>query len=75
MKISLYLKHDDRVSMIINENDVDVYESCDYLPYVGCLGGDHTELVIDNETGKILNWKPITKEEYEDLMHIEDEDE
>lgn len=28
-------------------------------------GGDYIDLTIDNETGQILNWKPLTEEDFE----------
>ena len=61
--IKLYLKHDDRVDFVfVNENSQTITKDHDgYMPKVNnLLGGDYTRFVIDNETGKILNWKPVT---------------
>lgn len=33
--------------------------------YVGQLGGDYIRLTIDNATGKIMDWKPVTVEDIE----------
>ena len=74
MKISLYLKHDDRACFTLTDKNEVVYESIEYLPHLGILGGDTTELEIDNETGKILNWKPISKEELDDYLSDFDND-
>ena len=34
-----------------------------YVPQSSLGGGDYVELAIDNETGQILNWKPLTEED------------
>lgn len=59
--VSVFMKHDDRATMVLKERGGAVLaESEGYLPSAGIFGGDDTELEIDNETGRILNWKPIT---------------
>jgi hypothetical protein len=35
-----------------------------YVPHSSLGGGDYIELDIDNDTGQILNWKPLTKEDF-----------
>jgi hypothetical protein len=45
-----------------------------YVPNSSLGGGDYVEMVIDNATGQILNWRPLTaadfgieqKEEFEE---------
>lgn len=74
-KIYLFMKHDDTASLIIdNEKDEEIFDHQGYMPEVGVFGGDQTELVIDNETGKIIDWKPITQEELDGLKQTEDEE-
>ena len=65
--VEVFMKHDDRASFtILDENGNEVFEqNSDYLPYLGIFGGDDTSLKIDNETGKIIGWVPITKEHIE----------
>lgn len=57
--IKVFLKHDDRAVIVAEHVGEIVFEQDGYLPYVGLLGGDDTELTIDNATGQILNWRPI----------------
>jgi hypothetical protein len=70
--VKIFLKHDDRTSFEFDENqhgDGERYQfemNSDYLPYVGVFGGDDTQLIIDNETGKIIGWKPLVKEDFEE---------
>ena len=60
-KVYVFLKHDDRASIISIDADGNEIQRIDgdYLPYVGIFGGDDTILKIDNETGKIIGWVPI----------------
>lgn len=63
-KVTINMKHNDLVFMSLdNENDVEVFEHDGYMPDMGMLGGDQTELTIDNATGKIIGWKPITPQD------------
>lgn len=68
MKISISCKHSDCASMTIMEGEKTILEHDGYMPNVGIFGGDYTELEIDNQTGLILNWKPITVEEIAEAM-------
>lgn len=64
-KVKISLKHDDRASLqLINEFGEKLAEVDDGMPNVGVLGGDYTDLVIDNNTGKIIGWVPITMVEF-----------
>lgn len=70
MKISFSCKHSDMFNCVIvdEENNI-MFEHDGYAPQIGSFsGGDYTGFVIDNETGKIENWKPITKE---DIANVE----
>ena len=65
--VKLSLKHDDRTSFIFeDDNGFEIEKHADYMPYVGILGGDYTILTIDNETGKIEGWIPLSKEDFEE---------
>lgn len=69
-KIKLSVKHDDRADMdLLGINGQLVAEHRDGMPSIGIFGGDYTNITIDNATGKIDGWKPITLREYEDYKH------
>lgn len=69
--ISLFMKHND-CSVIQAKNDKSelIIESNGYMPDIHMLGGDTTELHIDNETGKIIGWVPFTEK---DFLNAKDE--
>lgn len=47
-----------------------------YVPDIPALGGgDYVALEIDNETGVIQGWKPLTKKSFKEAIGNEDEDE
>ena len=55
MIVNLFMKHNDCV--VLSMGSVEIQG---YLPHVNSvLGGDDTDLIIDNETGLIINWTPI----------------
>jgi hypothetical protein len=63
-KVCIMMKHNDTACMhLIGVENEDLFEKTDGLPCVGVFGGDTTELEIDNATGRIIGWKPITDEE------------
>jgi hypothetical protein len=35
-----------------------------YVPYSSVGKGDYVEMIVDNETGQILNWKPFTEQHF-----------
>lgn len=46
-----------------------------YVPYIPGIGnGDYIHLEIDNETGKIVGWKPLTVASFKEACGIEDEE-
>lgn len=59
--VKLFLKHDDRTYIGLLDLGLKPIEEQEsgYLPYVGILGGDDTDLLIDNETGRIVGWQPL----------------
>lgn len=64
-KVKLYMKHNDTACIECYADDDDcIIDQDGYMPYVGILGGDETELTIDNETGQIIGWKPIKTVEF-----------
>ncbi len=67
MRIFISCKHNDMCDFEVIDDDNTLYESHDYAPYLGIFGGDYTHFQVDNETGKIVGWVPITKEEIERL--------
>ena len=66
-KIFVFLKHDDTASLLIDKEGEEILDHHGYMPHIGIFGGDQTELEIDNETGQIIGWKPITQEDLEGL--------
>lgn len=50
-------KTSDQFSMVADNNLV--YDG--YVPECSIGSGDYIEMEIDNATGQILNWKPITE--------------
>jgi hypothetical protein len=62
IKVSLSAKSSDGNSLHIYnyETGETLYEQEDgYMPDCSLGGGDYIDFVVDNETGQILNWKPI----------------
>lgn len=71
--ITLSMKHSDMaVFTAADSNGNFLVELDGYMPDVGNLGGDYTTFQIDNATGKILNWEPITNIEIEKLKEEND---
>jgi len=67
--VYLSMKHNDMTDICLEgENRLELYQKdSDYFPSIGCIGGDDTDFRIDNETGQIIGWKPITDEELSEL--------
>jgi hypothetical protein len=66
MKISIDAKCSDCcVVRVEDANGNELYDKDGYVPEFLSIGewGDYLRLTIDNDTGKILNWKPIKKED------------
>lgn len=73
--VSVYMKHNDLTSFEVFTKDKTLYEKdSDYLPEVAVFGGDDTTLQIDNMTGKIIDWKPITTEQLQELKNENEEE-
>jgi hypothetical protein len=67
--VEVFMKHDDRTSFeVVDPNFKTLFEQdSHYLPDLAVFGGDDTTLRIDNETGTIIGWKPITTEQLDEL--------
>lgn len=66
--IMINAKHDDRAgATFFGEGGAQLYAYDVGMPYVGILGGDYTRITIDNETGTIIGWRPVTDSELESL--------
>jgi len=66
MKIQITAKCDDRFGMSVPELDIRIGG---YVPRnMGVGGGDYVRLTIDNDTGKIEGWKPLTQEQLADAQ-------
>jgi hypothetical protein len=71
--ITISMKHDDCTCFLAEDGARNILVDLHgYMPEVGNLGGDQTILQIDNKTGKILNWEPITNIEIEKLREEND---
>ena len=58
--VKIYLKHNDTAHTRIPHLN---FEKEGYLPYIGILGGDDTQISICLDCGKIQNWVPISDDE------------
>jgi len=78
MKITVGGKCSDMAWFNVTKDGVPVIDHHGYMPSIKSIGGDdYIELDIDNETGKIIGWVPLTDASIEDLkdeLGIEDED-
>jgi hypothetical protein len=75
-RVTISMKHNDLVVMCLDdENGREVFDHDGYMPQVGMFScDDQTEIIIDNETGKIIGWKPITEEEIQELNGKDEEE-
>ena len=70
MKIKIYGKTADAFSMRVKEEDGSTVLDYNSYPPTGhgfSRDGDSIELTIDNETGVIQGWKPLTNADIEEL--------
>jgi hypothetical protein len=69
VKIYIGCKHSDMFNMtVVDDEGNELLEHNGYgvgLFGVFNEGDDYINLTIDNDTGKIIGWKPMTKEEIE----------
>lgn len=75
--VLMYMKHNDMTTLILEDGEGKTLheKDSDYFPQVGSIGGDDTEFKIDNATGKIIGWKPITDEDLVEIKGDEPEEE
>lgn len=61
MKISICAKCSDLCAVTVQDDKgKTILEHDGYVPDFFLGGGDYVEMTIDNDTGKIIGWKPIT---------------
>lgn len=65
-KMSLSMKHDDRIAVVVPHLGVDYYDG--YMPRIGVFGGDDTNITVCLDCGQIMNWAPITDQQIEDAV-------
>lgn len=69
-EIRINAKHDDRyAARIINDDGSDVVHEGYGLRMDGIGGGDYLKFTIENATGKIVGWTPLTEETLDDLIN------
>lgn len=67
--IHIQAKHDDRYSVTFETYDGKNIDHDGYgLRIDGVGGGDYINLHIDNATGKIIGWVPLTDEAVEEIL-------
>ena len=52
-----------------NGNNICGVEYQGYVPSLVCSNSDCVQFKIDVETGRILNWKPFSEEDYLNLLN------
>jgi hypothetical protein len=66
MKIRICAKCSDCCYAAVETQEGDlIHEEDGYVPKWFFGGGDYIDLIIDNRTGQILDWKPIKKEDFQ----------
>jgi hypothetical protein len=67
MKLTMSAKCSDMFSASLTDDKGTYLEYDGYVPnfFPGTHYGDYVELVIDTDTGQILNWKKPTKKDLE----------
>jgi len=65
--IHISAKHDDRYAFH-TDGDTSVEHDGYALRIPGLGGGDYTRLSIDNATGQIIGWVPLTEESLSEIM-------
>lgn len=70
MKIFLDAKCSDLCyTTITDDKGFIIFENDGYVPrFKGIGGGKYLDIQIDNKTGKIIGWVPLTQEEVDELI-------
>lgn len=72
MLITISAKCSDRCHVTITDSNGKV--TCEHDGYVpnelGLGGGDYIKFTIDNETGRIVGWEPVSKEDIDESLGI-----
>lgn len=72
MKISICAKCSDLCAITVEDDKgKTILDHDGYVPDFFFGGGDYIELTIDNETGKIEDWKPITIDQIKEFNEEE----
>jgi hypothetical protein len=60
--LKINIKHNDMFAIELkDEGGKIIFSKDDYAPNIPHFcGGDYTDFFIDNETGKIIGWVPLT---------------
>lgn len=77
MKIAIGGKCSDMGWMqVTDEEGVRIIDYDGYVPEIAAIGGgDYIEIEIDNDTGKVIGWVPLTVSALqESIGELEDED-
>lgn len=54
--------------VVDDDGDV-IFEHDGYVPNIPAIGGgDYFEMEIDNDTGKIMGWTPLTPEKIKSII-------
>lgn len=73
MIISISGKVSDMFGLQVQDGDNNI-DYCGYVPYhMGFGGGDYIEIDIENETGRIVGWKPIPVDKLISLVEVDEE--
>lgn len=75
--VTMGMKHNDLTFFLLEDAQGNTLheKDSDYFPDVGSIGGDDTEFKIDNATGTIIGWKPLTDEDLVEIKGEEEEEE
>ncbi len=74
--LSINAKCDDKCAIEVYEDLNCIADKDDYVPHtLGIGGGDYIRLEIDIKTGKIVNWKELSKEHILDVLGVDSDSE
>lgn len=75
MKISISAKCSDMCSTTVKDETGILFNTAGYAPSIDAVGdGDYISLEIDNDTGTIVGWTPLTLTELKEACGIEEEE-
>lgn len=68
---NLFFKHNDLAVLEVPHLKI---EHDGYLPYIGILGGDDTNLTICLDCGQVIGWEPIPDAQIKQALNQQDQD-